>query len=696
MSILKRARRVLARGRSAPRRRHSSRADLFCEPLEHRRLLSTDATGTSLSQITAQTNVDVIRAVSTGPTGLTPQQIRDAYGINLISFTGGTVSGTGAGETIAIVDAYNDPDIASDLATFDQEYGLSAPPSFTVDNLGATTTDAGWALETSLDVEWAHAIAPQANIILVEAASSSMSSLFSAVSFAGTQAGVTVVSMSWGRSEFQGESNDDSVFTTSAAHVGVTYVAASGDTGAYSGPDYPSVSPNVLAVGGTTLTVTATGSYSSESGWSDSTGGFSGTDSDFRSYESEPSYQTSTLASVGLSDGVRTTPDVSFDADPNSGVSVYDSVGYDGQSGWFQVGGTSLAAPAWAGLIAIVDQGLATGGKGSLTTTQVLTDLYSLPSSDFNDITTGSNGYSATVGYDLVTGLGTPKSNLLVAGVLAANGVSESATTAASSSSTATSITSKSPHKTKSKHAKVVVKKHRNVARKSELVFSLSDDAAGDSESLSRSRLSDSSTREAVSPGTPSSSLASTELTTLSSQSPGASIRAADLQQGQFSDLGAEPDGEVNQSLATDQIQLTGAVLVNESEPDVLSDSGRDAQPVLTHKEIHPMTRDFVVTYEPALTVPSAAPLEPLWDRATEEFDQALAQVAGSRVARRARLVGRRAGEEQRPLGDTRSPSVVSAFAATGTIAAAAYRLVLGPPDDSKLQSSWYSRFPAR
>ena len=148
MSILKRARRVLASGRAAPRRRHSSRADLFCEPLEHRRLLSTDATGTSLSQITAQTNVDVIRAVSTGPTGLTPQQIRNAYGINLISFTGGTESGTGAGETIAIVDAYDDPDIASDLATFDQEYGLSAPPSFTVDNLGATTTDAGWALET--------------------------------------------------------------------------------------------------------------------------------------------------------------------------------------------------------------------------------------------------------------------------------------------------------------------------------------------------------------------------------------------------------------------------------------------------------------------------------------------------------------------------------------------------------------------
>ncbi len=147
---------------------------------------------------------------------------------------------------------------------------------------------------------------------------------------------------------------------------------------------------------------TASGGYGFESAWSASTGGFS-------SYESEPSYQTSTLKSAGLSDGARTAPDVSFDADPSSGVSVYDSVGYDGQAGWFQVGGTSLAAPAWAGLIAIVDQGLATGGKGSLTPTEVLTDLYSLPSSDFNDITTGSNGYSASAGYDLVTGLGSPR-----------------------------------------------------------------------------------------------------------------------------------------------------------------------------------------------------------------------------------------------------------------------------------------------
>ena len=155
-------------------------------------------------------------------------------------------------------------------------------------------------------------------------------------------------------------------------------------------------------------------------------------------------YQVSTLQSVGLSYGVRTTPDVSFNADPSTGVSVYDSVAYNGQSGWFQIGGTSAAAPAWAGLVAIVDQGLATGGVGSLSTSQLLTDLYSLPSSDFNDITSGSNGYSATTGYDLVTGLGTPRSGQVVAGLLAANGVSASSTTTTTSSGSTATVTGSS------------------------------------------------------------------------------------------------------------------------------------------------------------------------------------------------------------------------------------------------------------
>jgi len=395
---------------------------------------------TSIDQITAQPAIQVIPFVSNGPSGYSPQQIQNAYGVNQIKFSSGTVTGSGAGQTIAIVDAYNDPNIASDLAKFDAQYGLSAPPSFTVDNLGARTTDPGWALEVSLDVEWAHALAPKANIILVEASSASLNGLFNAVSTASQIKSVSVVSMSWGTQEFWGEWNYDSIFTTPAGHIPITYIASSGDSGAWYGPMYPSVSPNVVAVGGTTLTLGSGNSYGSESGWSGSTGGFSGTDNGFYFGENAPSYQVAAQAAVGLSYGVRTTPDVSFNADPNTGVAVYDSVSYYGQSGWFEVGGTSAAAPSWAGLVAITDQGLAAASKSTLSSTQLLTQLYKLPSSDFHDITTGFNGYSASPGYDLVTGLGTPKANLLVAGLLSANGVS-SGTTGASSTvvSTATS-----------------------------------------------------------------------------------------------------------------------------------------------------------------------------------------------------------------------------------------------------------------
>jgi hypothetical protein len=345
------------------------------------------------------------------PSGLSPSQITTAYGVNQISFTsgGGTVTGNGKGQTIAIVDAYNDPNITSDLGTFDSKYGLSAPPSFTVDNLGGNITDAGWALEESLDVEWAHAIAPAANIVLVEAASSNLNTMFNAVTSATKLSGVSVVSMSWGTSEFKGETADDSTFSA----PGITFVASSGDSGSSGAPEYPAASPNVLAVGGTTLSVTQQGSYVSESAWRDSGGGSS-------RYESEPSYQTNALTASGLNSGHRTTPDVSWDANPSTGVSVYDSVRYDGQSGWWTVGGTSVGAPSWSGLIAITDQGLALNGVGSLANAQ--SSIYQLSSSSLNAITTGSNGeYKAGPGYDLVTGLGTPIANQLVPNLVTLN-----------------------------------------------------------------------------------------------------------------------------------------------------------------------------------------------------------------------------------------------------------------------------------
>jgi len=352
---------------------------------------------------------------SPGPVGYSPAQIVSAYGVNNISFNG--VTGDGSGQTIAIVDAYNTPTISADLATFDATFGLAAPPSFKIvnqnggNNLPANAAPHTWALETSLDVEWAHAVAPGANILLVESNTDNDSDMYAAVQYAATKGGASVVSMSWGESEMGGESANDGYFT----QPGVTYVAASGDSG--SPPIYPSASPNVLAVGGTSLTLSGN-NYLSESAWSGSGGGLS-------AFEPTPSYQQGLAIFNGSSNGMRTTPDVSYNANPNTGVGVLDNYDY---GGWVQVGGTSAAAPQWSGLIAITNQGRARLGFGSLSGAgQTLPDLYALPQSDFHDITAGSSistsnppgpNYAAGPGYDLATGRGTPMANLIVGGLL--------------------------------------------------------------------------------------------------------------------------------------------------------------------------------------------------------------------------------------------------------------------------------------
>jgi hypothetical protein len=384
------------------------------EPLETRQLLSISAfpaaiaSGEAAQPATVQTSLSLTPLSSPGsPTGLSPSQVRTAYGVNQIAFTGSVV-GDGSGQTIAIVDAYYDPNIQSDLGKFDAQYGLAAPPSFTqfVES-GLRSENVGWALETALDVEWAHAIAPAANIVLVEAFPN-LTDLFGGVSFASSLPGVSVESLSWGAGEFSGESSFDGLFTTPPGHNGITYVASSGDSAVV---EYPSSSPNVLSVGGTTLNVTSDGTYLSETAWNGSGGGLS-------AVEPGQTYQTAALTASGLPTTARATPDVAWDANPSTGVSVFDSVG---RLGWVEVGGTSVGAPSWAGLIAIADQGLALAGKDSLSNAQA--DLYQLPSSDFNDITSGSTPFqTAGPGYDLVTGLGSPRANLLIPALVAANG----------------------------------------------------------------------------------------------------------------------------------------------------------------------------------------------------------------------------------------------------------------------------------
>ncbi|HEY2882227.1 MAG TPA: S53 family peptidase, partial [Pirellulales bacterium] len=330
---------------------------------------------------------------STSPVGLTPSKIRAAYGFDQITFGNG-VAGDGSGQTIAIVDAFHDPNIQSDLHNFDLAFGIADPPSFRqVAQDGSTNypgvdSTGGWETEIALDVEWAHALAPGANILLVEASSSSDSNLIqTAVNYARSQPGVVAVSMSFSGSEFSSEgSSFDSFFTTPSGHNGVTFLAATGDDGAPSG--YPAYSPNVVAVGGTMLSVGSNGAYGSETGWSGSGGGLS-------SFEGQPSYQNGIVTQSSTSRG---NPDVAFDADPNSGVAVYDS--YNNPSApWIQVGGTSFSTPSWAALIAVTDQGRSAAGLGTLDgRTQTLPMLYQLPATDFHDITSGNNGNAAGPG----------------------------------------------------------------------------------------------------------------------------------------------------------------------------------------------------------------------------------------------------------------------------------------------------------
>ncbi|HEY2573614.1 MAG TPA: hypothetical protein VGH65_06085, partial [Verrucomicrobiaceae bacterium] len=239
-----------------------------------------------------------------------PADIQKAYGIDQISYRG--VAGNGAGQTIAIIDAFNNPNIVSDVSTFSTAFGLpqfngTGGPTFTVLNQNGSTTSlpanaspstGAWDSEEALDVEWAHAIAPRANIILFEANSAGDTDLFHAVSTAANYAGVSVVSMSFGSSEFSIEALFDSYFTTPDGHQGVTFLASTGDSDAPG--EYPAYSPNVVAVGGTSLAVNSNGSYASESAWGNvntNTGGGGGVSL----YESQPSFQSGNVNGLSSS-----------------------------------------------------------------------------------------------------------------------------------------------------------------------------------------------------------------------------------------------------------------------------------------------------------------------------------------------------------------------------------------------------------
>jgi subtilase family serine protease len=325
-----------------------------------------------------------------------PAQIRHAYGFDQL-----TADGTG--QKIAIVDAYGNGSIQADLTNFCAQFGL---PNTTVQIIGANATiDTGWALETALDVEWAHAIATNATIILSVAPTPSTGDLLNAVK-AAVNAGANVVSMSWGTTEFSGETNLDSYFQAS----GVTFVASSGDSGELSSRpevEWPAVSPYVVSVGGTSLLLDTNNVRTSETAWPSSGGGLS-------SYYSIPGWQSGWMGYA-----TRGVPDVSYDADPNTGVLVYDAA----NGGWYSVGGTSAGAPQWAAAIALANQSRAVGVSGNADIYNTAGTAPNIKASNFCDITSGNNGSDpddiSVIGYDLVTGLGSPAAAGLIPALVA-------------------------------------------------------------------------------------------------------------------------------------------------------------------------------------------------------------------------------------------------------------------------------------
>jgi len=347
-----------------------------------------------------------------GPSGILPVQFKAAYGFNQIA-------NQGQGQTIALVDAFDDPNIASDLAFYASYFHLT-PCNFQKVKVGNPQGDSGWGLEMALDVEQACALAPRANLILVEANSNSFDDLLAAVQVASSAPyNATVISMSWGGGEDPSELSYDSYFCNiSNSNGAVTFFASSGDGG--HGTIYPSASPCVIAVGGTTLTLKQAAplasfmqlNYGTENGWRDSGGGVS-------PYESQMSWQNPACATWSTTK--RCIPDIASVA---QNIPVYDTYGY---SGWVNVAGTSISSPDWAAFLTIVNSLRAAQGKGTLS--QAAYDLYQAYYSanyttDFHDITTGNNGNcgsqcNTAPGYDLVTGIGTYQANNLAPALVA-------------------------------------------------------------------------------------------------------------------------------------------------------------------------------------------------------------------------------------------------------------------------------------
>jgi len=371
-----------------------------------------------------------------------PQEIRNAYGLTPLLQAGFT----GAGQTIIIIDSFGTPTIAQDLKTFDASNGLPDPPSFTVlAPLGSVPFDptdpvqVGWAFETTLDVEWAHVMAPGAAIVLLTSPVAETEGVQGLPQFLALEKYALnhklgkIISQSWGATENtlfdsagQQVIHDFEDFYQDAAHEDVTVLAGAGDNGTsnvdvnnnpYAFPTvlFPASSPWVTAVGGTSLYADTSGKYLFEIVWNDLDGeaGGGGVSQQFP----EPFYQYSLPGSVQKTlDNFRGVPDVAYNADPLTPILIYLSFLGPDNAGFYFIGGTSEGAPQWAGIAAVANQ-LAGHPLGFLNPTlYVIGERFNF----FHDITFGSNasnglpGYLATRAWDLSTGWGTPDLGSLI------------------------------------------------------------------------------------------------------------------------------------------------------------------------------------------------------------------------------------------------------------------------------------------
>jgi subtilase family serine protease len=338
-----------------------------------------------------------------------PSDVQRAYATGFIANGNG-----GAGRTVALVDAFHYSSVESELQTFSTQFGLPACTVASgcltiVNQVGGPTRaafNAGWAIETNLDVQWAHAMAPNAHILLVEGDTNSFNDLGAAVLYARLHA--DVVSNSYGANEFAGEAGFDGFYSGSPVPI----LFSSGDSGA-AGHSYPCASTFVVCVGGTSLFETATSFRASEAGWSGGGGGCS-------TQIPQPAWQASAVPCAS-----RAMPDIAAIADPDTAVLVYFAdPRVVGAPGFYLVGGTSAACPITAGIVAQIQNARLAAGKAEFSVSNLGPALYTTAAGAlyhyrYYDVTAGNNGLAAGPNFDLVTGFGVPLGPALTAGLLA-------------------------------------------------------------------------------------------------------------------------------------------------------------------------------------------------------------------------------------------------------------------------------------